>query len=164
MSQDQIHVMDADGTDIIQLTTNETGAGQSPSWGPQSRFIMPTVTDLEPPNGADDVPFNTSLTITFNLPMAKGSGTILIRDSTGGGLSVPIDVSSPQVVVSANTVVIGPLDLHSGWEYQIEIPAGCFLDWNGFPWTGIGGTTGSYWVIHTAEAPTGQPGERAPGR
>jgi len=150
MSQDQIHVMDADGTDIIQLTTNETGAGQSPSWGPQSRFIMPTVTDLEPPNGSVEIPVNTNLTMTFNKDMAKGSGIINIIDATTSGIYESIDVQSPQVTIVGNTVVIDPpYDLHVEWEYEIEIPDGCFVDLYGNSWTGIGGTASSTWVIHT---------------
>jgi hypothetical protein len=142
--------MNDDGTGVTQLTTNETGDANFPSWGAQAQITVPAVTGLEPPNGAVEVPLNTNLTITFNENITKGSGTIIIRDATTSGIWESIDVLSSQVTVIGKTVVIDPpYDLHIEWEYQIEIPEGCFVDLDGNSWVGIGGFWGSPWVIHT---------------
>jgi len=106
---------------------------------------LPGVIGLVPANGAVEVPVNTNLTITFSENMAKGSGSIIIKDSTTSGIYESIDVQSPQVTITGNTVVIDPpYDLHIEWEYDIEIPAGCFVDLYGNSWTGT-----STWAIHT---------------
>ena len=76
--------------------------------------VMPTELGSDP---------NTDLTITFSLPVQKGTGNIVI--SSGGQTIETIDVQSAQVTINSNVVTIDPAALlNFGTTYTVTVPAG----------------------------------------
>lgn len=102
-------------------------------------ITAPTVTSLLPADNASNVLTTTNLVMTFNEPVQKGTGNILIKES--GVVTQTIDVNSADVTVSGNTVTINPADLTAGTAVNIEMPAGSFKDMSNNNYAGISSAT-----------------------
>jgi hypothetical protein len=98
-------------------------------------ITAPTVTSLLPADNAANVLTTTNLVMTFNEPVQKGTGNILIKES--GVVTQTIDVNSLDVTISGNTVTINPADLTPGTAVNIEMPAGTFKDMSNNNYAGI---------------------------
>jgi hypothetical protein len=101
---------------------------------------VPVVVSLEPPHGAADVRPDTELLVTWNVPIQKGSGSIVVRTLTDDSVVEVIDVSSPAVTVFQDTATIRPGSLLAlNTAYYVEIGAGVFTDLAGNGWGGFSG-------------------------
>ncbi|HEY0884969.1 MAG TPA: Ig-like domain-containing protein [Ramlibacter sp.] len=95
----------------------------------------PVVASFSPPDERYDVPIDANIVVTFNEPIQKGSGTIVLRDS--GVVVATYDVaSSPQVTVSGNALTIDPDDLRYDSVYSVEFSAGSVTDLAGNAYAG----------------------------
>ena len=116
-------------TDSISIDVNDTKS--------------PSVTALNPLDGAVDVAIDAILALTFDEPVAAGIGNIEIRESIGDALFETIDVTSGQVIIVDDTVTVDPAGtLAHAAGYYLLVDAGAFTDLatNDFP--GIGDATG----------------------
>lgn len=113
----------------------------------------PLVVGLSPADNSSDVPAATStLTMTFNENVARGSGQILVKNSLSGQNVSSLDVTNPvQVTLSANQIgLVLPAALAAGTDYHVEIPAGAIVDLASpaNPYAGLAGS--SAWNFTTA--------------
>lgn len=87
----------------------------------------PTATAFLPTVGANPVPRNTNIALTFNKSVQKGTGNITINQS--GGTPQVIAVSSAAIVVDGNVVTITlPNVLNIGATVEISVDNGAFKD------------------------------------
>ncbi|MCI4661886.1 MAG: Ig-like domain-containing protein [Neomegalonema sp.] len=105
-------------------------------------IIAPSLVSTSPVDDATDVAADANITLTFDEPIAEGTGSVVIRlvadDSAVETLSVP----SASVSVSGDTVTINPVaDLDPGTAYYVEISNGAFTDGAGNPFAGIADKT-----------------------
>ena len=115
---------------------------------PRNRFYTttaPAIISLSPPNGALDVPYNIALTLTLDKPVLKGTGNITIFEN--GVAGTPIDVASPAITISNNSIVTINTTLSGGNSYYIEIIPGAFEDVYGNDFAGI--TNATTWAFTT---------------
>jgi methionine-rich copper-binding protein CopC/photosystem II stability/assembly factor-like uncharacterized protein len=91
-----------------------------------SDFSKPIVNSFSPPDNSTDVAANVNLVMTFNKPVIKRKGNIII---THGTSSQTIDVSSAAVTVAGETVTINPpADFPSESYVSVLIMPGVFAD------------------------------------
>lgn len=91
----------------------------------------PTVTALNPANSATLVEANILPTITFNRPVKKGTGNILILNAEDGAILEEIDVTSTKVQISGSVVAITPNPIGltmAERSIKIVVQAGAILD------------------------------------
>ncbi|WP_200816757.1 Ig-like domain-containing protein, partial [Planktothrix sp. PCC 11201] len=110
--------------------------------------IPPTITKLSP---ADDsigqIALFGNLDITFNEPVSKGTGNIVIKRLSDNSIFETIPVTSPNISFltaggSSLQVFINPTnDLVSETEYYVEIDNTAFKDLSGNAFAGLSGNT-----------------------
>lgn len=89
----------------------------------------PTITSLAPADEATEVLLNANLVATFDEPVQKGTGNILIKKTSDNSVAETIDITASTVTVSTNTVTIDPtITLDGATSYYIEIASGAILD------------------------------------
>ncbi len=92
------------------------------------------------PTGGASYGTNTDLVLTFDEPVKKGAGTITLTPSSG--TAVTVSVTSNQVTVSGNKVVINPSsNLATQKTWTVTMPAGAFKDMSDNQYAGLSGTT-----------------------
>lgn len=99
----------------------------------------PSVVSFQPADDALNIALNSTLSITFNEPISKGSGNIIIREN--GVIAQTIDVSSAAVTVNGSTAVINPSGFNPGAIVNIEMAAAVFRDTAGNNYSGIADLT-----------------------
>ncbi len=112
--------------------------------------MAPGVVGMTPKNGAENVNQRAPFILTFDRPMKKGTGHIVVRNLTDGTDVETIDVTSDSVSVANHLVTIahGPL---ASKRYAIRVAGTCFLDETGRYFAGIAEDT--TWSFHVdAEA------------
>ena len=114
-------------------------------------LVAPVVTTYFPADNATNVATNANLVLTFNEPVQKGSGNIVVKQ--GGATTQTISVSDAAVTVSGNTVTINPADFNNNAAVNIEMAAGTFRDLANNNYAGITNTT--TWNFNTAAPPSG---------
>jgi methionine-rich copper-binding protein CopC len=112
--------------------------------------IPPTVTALTPPDNATGVAPTSNLALTFTEPVKKGAGSIIISQ---GGAVQTIDIASPAVTVSGNTVTINPTDFPSGTDVSVLILSGVITDLANNPYAGITDATAWNFSVGDVNAP-----------
>lgn len=129
------------GLDNFSITATGGGADVTP----------PTVTTLTPLDNATEISVNTNLQITFNEPVLKGTGNIVIKKSSDNSVVQTIDVTTANVSVSTTTatITINPLVLNTS--YYVEVDNGAFTDAAANAFTGITGAT--TWNFTTTSIP-----------
>ncbi|MBT3293838.1 MAG: Ig-like domain-containing protein [Verrucomicrobia bacterium] len=107
---------------------------------------------LFPSNNATEISVTTPLQLSFDEAIAKGSGSITIREVSGDAPIEIINVSSSivDIVNATNLVVTRGDSLGFGTNYWVDIPAGTVADLAGNPFAGI--TNSSQWNFTTAAA------------
>jgi len=98
----------------------------------------PAVSSLSPLNGSQNIPYNFVPVISFNKPVSKGSGNIIL---TASGVSTPIDVNSSAIVIGSNSAVSINTPLSGGKNYSIRIDSGAFKDVYGNAFRGLSAAT-----------------------
>ncbi len=105
----------------------------------------PTVSSYSPANEASNVALTTTLTLTFNEKVQKGTGNITISDGTTNDV---IAVTSSQVTINGNTVTITPTaNLAAAKTYHVLVAAGAIRDLSGNSYAGISNNT--TWAFQT---------------
>jgi Calcineurin-like phosphoesterase/Bacterial Ig-like domain/Purple acid Phosphatase, N-terminal domain len=99
----------------------------------------PAVLSFIPADNAVNIALNSSLSVTFNEPISKGSGNIIIRENAV--ITQTIDVSSVAVTINGNTASINPADFSPGAIVNIEMATGVFRDTAGNNYAGIADLT-----------------------
>ncbi len=107
----------------------------------------PLAVTFLPADNATGVSNTATPSISFDEPIQKGTGDILIKDISGT-IFETIAVSSTQVAVSGSTVTITPSNpFVNSTEYYIEIPLAAIEDLAGNDYLGISGA--SAWSFTT---------------
>ncbi len=133
-------------TGIDDYTLTWSGAG-APS-------LRPIATSFSPAPGAVGVSVaTTSLDITFNKAVQKGTGNITLRNQTDGTSQV-FDVTTPAVTVSGAAATVSGAVLALGKTYNVFIDSTCF-DTAGYRYLGIYDSTS--WRFSTPAAPPPPP-------
>jgi hypothetical protein len=117
-------------------------------------WATPTVVlSLNPANGSTDAPLNTSLQIFFDEKIQKGSGDIVIKESSGGSVMAMISVASSDVAINANRATITlPFSLAPQTQYHVDVDSSAFTDTSGN--LSFAGITGSAdWQFTAAAVP-----------
>ena len=112
--------------------------------------IPPTLQSTTPLDNATNIALDTNLTMVFDEPIQKGTGSISII--SGVTLVASIDVNDAAVTVSGATVTIDPpSDLDYETNYNIRMPAGTFKDLSMNDFAGINFST--IWNFSTLADP-----------
>ncbi|MDP4260939.1 MAG: HYR domain-containing protein [Bacteroidota bacterium] len=107
----------------------------------------PAVLSLSPVNGATNAPLNTGATITFDEPVQKVTGNIVIKRAVDNSIFQTIAIISPAVTISSASVSFPLSGLESNTGYYIEIDNGALEDLSGNDFAGISGN--STWAFTT---------------
>jgi methionine-rich copper-binding protein CopC len=113
------------------------------AWNFAAADVPPTVLALSPSDEAAGVVLEANLLITFNQPIRKGTGDIVIKRSSDDSTFQTISVQDALVNVSGPMATIHPATLLERREgYYVEIAGGAFEDLSGHPFAGISGPEG----------------------
>ncbi|MDH4203628.1 MAG: putative glycoside hydrolase [Phycisphaerae bacterium] len=101
------------------------------------------VLSLNPANNETDAPSNTSLQIFFDEKIQKGSGNIVIKESSGSSVMAIINAASGDVAINANRATITlPFFLAPQTQYHVDVDSSAFTDTSGnLSFAGITGST-----------------------
>lgn len=128
------------GIDDIVITGTVAGGDVTP----------PAISSLSPADNAGNVAINATATISFNETIQKGTGSILVKNSSTNAVVQTIDVTTASVTIAGSQASF-PLSLAHGTGYYIEIPAGAFKDQANNNFAGI--LDNSTWNFTTIAAP-----------
>ncbi len=115
----------------------------------------PTISTLNPENGATGVPVGANLVITFSENIAFGTGEIRLFQSGGGAPIESFDVATPPsgLTLSGATVTLDPsFNLALATTYYIEIDPTAIDDLAGNSFAGINGN--GTWSFTTSNSAT----------
>ena len=113
--------------------------------------VPPTLTALSPANGAVGVAPGAPLLMTFNKPVSKGSGSIILIQ---GAASQTIPVGGGAVTIEGNTVrIVPPANFPSGGVVSVLMFAGVFTDASGNPFSGISEAATWRFTVADVDAP-----------
>ncbi len=141
-------LVSGNGLISIALTTPSTTALRMQSrhnTRPPELVVVTTTPDNTPPalrtlSPADDATGVTaarSLVVTFDEPVAKGTGAIAIKESVGDTIVETIDVTSAKVTVAGAQVTIDPTNnFGSDTAHYVTIASTAFTDTAGNPFAG----------------------------
>ena len=102
----------------------------------------PFITFTTPSDNAVGVQTSVSLSVTFNEPIVKGKGEVVITESLTNVIHERIDIKSDRIEFLSDRIIrIDPKqDLRGSTEYYITMSEGSFLDLNDNQFAGIGRT------------------------
>ena len=128
------------------LGNDHAGIADATTWNfttaTSTDTTAPTVGTYAPADGANGVARNANLVLTFNEPVRKGSGNIVVNHPTGTANDLTIPVTDDRVSVGGSTVTIDPTgDLLASVNYSVQIASGAIEDLAGNDYGGIGNTT-----------------------
>ncbi|MBT7065804.1 MAG: Ig-like domain-containing protein [Verrucomicrobia bacterium] len=137
-------------TAIDDLSGNSfAGISGSTTWSFSPDTTAPSIDTLVPANGAPDASYLSSLVITFDENVQKGTGNIVIRQVSGGTVVDTIDVISGNVTVSgAQVTITSGAGLPQLTSLYVEIDATAIDDLAGNSFAGISGS--GTWSFTTA--------------
>ncbi|MCW1924697.1 Ig-like domain-containing protein [Luteolibacter arcticus] len=132
----------------LDLTVQGTVSGSS-----GGDTTPPSLIGLTPTDNATNLLVPTTLTAVFNEGIARGSGTILVKETATDAIVNALDATDPaQVVVGVNQIdLVMANPLAPGTAYHVEIPAGAVVDLAGTPNAFAGFTDSETWNFTTAE-------------
>jgi alpha-galactosidase len=135
-------VGDALGRGMIDLL-----ASASPDTNP------PAISGLSPADNAGAVATAANLVITFNEPVAAGTGSITLRNLSDGTQDVIAITDASQVSFNGSFLTLDPAaDLAGGKNYALRIQAAAIKDLANNPFAGI--ADDATWSFTTAPTPT----------
>ncbi len=159
-SEDNVYIRFADST-FTDVTGNKlSGFNNNTAWNFSIADVNPPLaTAFKPVNGAVYVKRADTLTLTFNEPMKRGIGFVVLNE-TGPGIntSITIQVADTNVIkISSRTIrIIPPELLPYQSDISVQIPAGTFTDLSGNAYQGINPdavATDKVWRFRTLPAP-----------
>jgi len=144
---------------ILNVPDHDTGNNASSGQDAASLSVTgsnaPRVDSLNPPDDGTNVLADTNLMIDFSEAVQKGTGNIVIRQTSDDSLVETIAVSSGQVTISGDTVTIDPsLDFAASTGYYVLIDSAAFADLTGDAFAGISDPVA--WNFVTREEPNGE--------
>ena len=113
----------------------------------------PVLVSQVPAAGATGVSKAANIVLTFNEPMAAGTGDIVLTPASVGGTAVTLAADGARVTVSGTTVTIDPAaDLAPTRTteetcYTVTVAAGALTDAAGNAWAGLAGS--AYTCLYT---------------
>ena len=110
----------------------------------------PVVSTFSPADNATNVSTTANLIITFNEPVQKGTGNIVIKE--GGVIKQTIAVTASNVVITGSSVTIDPANFANSAAVNVEIAVGAFKDLSNNNYAGI--TSSSTWNFSITAPPT----------
>ena len=100
------------------------------STAPAIDITAPAISAAMSVGGATDLSANADIIVTFDEPVVKGSGEIILTPTVGAPITIA--VTDPRVTIVGGVVTIDPMaDLAVGTSYTLTIPAGAFIDASG---------------------------------
>jgi methionine-rich copper-binding protein CopC len=97
----------------------------------------PTVTLFSPADEATSVAINSDLVLTFSEPIAKGTGSIVLKTAAGVTIATYDAASSSNLGISGSTLTVNPsTNLSYATGYQLEFAAGTIKDLAGNAYAG----------------------------
>ncbi len=89
----------------------------------------PKITSLTPADNSTNAPYNTDLSITFDVNVKKGNGFIYVVRTSDNVAKTTVDVRSSNVTIAGTTVAIDlPIALDGLTDYHVIIDDGAFID------------------------------------
>jgi len=142
-------VKDLNGN-LLQSTNTVSFTTQGP---PDT--TSPEVTDRTPANDDELNPNNVSFGLTFDEPIAKGTGLIQIRTTNGGGVVYEYLASGAEVVADGNLWYLdAELDFSvAGGSYYWVIPSTAITDLAGNPFIGFDSADDWYFSTYETVSP-----------
>jgi hypothetical protein len=114
------------------------GISDPTAWNFTALDAPPEVLALSPVVGASGVVLEASLQITFDQPVRKGVGDIVIKRTADNSTFQTISVADDRVTVSDALITVRPaLMLERRTSYYVEIAAGAFEDFTANPFAGF---------------------------
>ncbi len=110
-------------------------------------LVAPVILTLSPANTATNVSLTSDATITFDEPVQKVGGNIVLKRTSDNSIVQTISVNSTDVNVSSASVSINLSQLNANTSYYIEIDNGAFEDLSGNDFAGFNGN--STWSFTT---------------
>ena len=99
----------------------------------------PTVSTLSPADGARGISSVANVVLTFNEPIARGTGIVQLRVGSASGTLIESfnAANSPRVSISGATWTIDPtIDLLPNTQYYLTLPNGSIQDLAGNAYSG----------------------------
>jgi cyclophilin family peptidyl-prolyl cis-trans isomerase/methionine-rich copper-binding protein CopC len=140
----------------IQVRQTDTAGNLSATTGKLTSALVvevtaPTIDNYSPADEAIGIAVNSNIVITFSETIARGTGTILLKNAAGTVIESFAVASSSRLAVSGSTLTIDPgNDLQSHTGYTVELAAGVIRDLAGNGFIG----TSSYNFTTFNNAPT----------
>ncbi|MFC2152743.1 beta strand repeat-containing protein, partial [Bacteroidota bacterium] len=152
------YILIADGAFEDATSNAFPGISNPATWNFTSEDVAgPIVDNLSPADDAIDVVIDSDLEITFDEPITKGAGNIVITNAAGPTVHETIDVLSGQVTAIENTVTINPsIDFDGESVYYVEMASGVITDTssNMNDFAGISGSTTWNFTTEDVAEPT----------
>jgi len=148
----QYEVTMPSGVLIRQTSPNMAFAGLTTNqWRFTTTAPAPTLSSRSPLHNATGVATSTNLTLTFDMPVAKGTGNIEVQAITPAGTTQNVDVTGANVTVASNVVTIANAGfaLNSGTLYEIRVPNTAFVRSGGATSPAFAGITANNWRFTT---------------
>ena len=123
------------------------GISDPATWNFSTDGTPPAIADRTPAPGAPAVSTRIDLDLTFDEPVVKGTGTIVVRLAADDSAVQTINVGTPDVIVDGNEVTVLLADLAVDTFY-VEIDSGALTDLSGNPFAGISGSAA--WTFTTS--------------
>ncbi|MBI5277378.1 MAG: Ig-like domain-containing protein [Burkholderiales bacterium] len=122
----------SEGTDRISNIETLQFAGVNFAAATFIDSSAPSVIAYNPVDGATGVDASVTITITFNEPVQRGSGSILIRTAAGSVVATYDAATSSNLSISGATLTVDPsAPLSGNTTYFVEIAAGSIKDLSG---------------------------------
>jgi hypothetical protein len=155
----EYYVLIPAGTIKDPSNNNYAGLTSTTAWSFTTQTSVdntpPAIVSLNPLDNATSVPVADNLVVTFDEPVAKVAGNVVIRRTSDNSLVETINVTSAAVTVSGNAVTINPAaNLPFGTDVYVLIDAGAIEDVAGNDFGGISATTAWNFATVTNQAPS----------
>jgi methionine-rich copper-binding protein CopC len=140
-----------EGSDTVKNVEFFEFAGVSYSAAALIDFTPPSIVGLTPTDGAVGVAIGSDVVLTFSEAVARGTGNIVLKTSSGLTVETFDSASSQKLTLSGSTLSINPTaDLAYSTTYKLDFPAGAVTDLAG---NSFGGTAPYTYDFVTAAAP-----------
>ncbi len=110
----------------------------------------PVVSWFDPDDESTNVNPDRNIMVSFNEPIQRGAGSIVLRADGGAVFATYDAATSANLSISGNTLIINPsADLAYGTTYRLEIPAGAIRDLAGASFGGTSSLNFTTWAPDT---------------